>query len=119
MSSDPPAQISTKEQFQNILDSIDYVLTDCDGVLYRDGPANPIDGASQFISRLKQVGKKVIYVTNNSSVRRSKVVRKLNEWSFKAEVDDVFTSGSCVANYFKKNNFTGKVSTERDVSSDS
>lgn len=55
--------------------TIDTVLFDCDGVLYRTMDACP--GASKVIGRLISSGRKVLFVTNNAGVSRRQLREKL------------------------------------------
>ena len=59
------------------------MLCDCDGVLYRGTKAIP--GSPQMIGLLKKLGKKVVYVTNNSARVTQDYVKKLNNLGFQAE----------------------------------
>ena len=66
--------------------NIDNILFDCDGVLYRTLDVCP--GASYCISRLMEMGKTVLFVTNNAGVNRRELRVKLNKLLFNSsEVD--------------------------------
>lgn len=106
-------RISSAEEANNLLDAIDYVLTDCDGVLYRS--QGPLPGAAEAVSRLREKGKKIIFVTNNSTISRVKATDRLNGMGFDAQVNDVFPTSFTVADYFKRRAFKGKVSSEFPV----
>lgn len=102
-----PVIISTQKQARDLIDSIDCILTDCDGVLYRsDGP---IAGSVGAMAKLRQLGKKVFFVTNNSTVSRIKATAKLNGFGFEAAINDVFPTSVAVADYLKRLNFQRKV----------
>ena len=101
-------RISSAEEANKLVDAVDFVLTDCDGVLYRS--QGPIPGAVEALTRLRAKGKKIIFVTNNSTVSRVKATEKLNGMGFGADVHDVFPTSFAVADYFKRRAFTGKVS---------
>ncbi|XP_059388041.1 glycerol-3-phosphate phosphatase [Carassius carassius] len=82
-----------------LLDSVDSVLFDCDGVLWRGDQAIP--GASEVINSLKKSGKQVFFVTNNSSKTRQMYADKLGKLGFDASADEVFGTGYCSAVYLK------------------
>lgn len=84
---------------KQVLDSVDSVLFDCDGVIWRGDEAIP--GATQVISLLKQNGKKVFFVTNNSSKTRSMYADKMLTLGFNVKEDEVFGTAYCCAMYLK------------------
>ncbi len=93
--------------FGSWLDGIDAFLFDCDGVLWR-GDA-PIDGAKEAVKMLRCQGKKLLFVTNNSTKSRQTYVQKLASQGIPAEVGDIVTSASACATYLRKSNVQGKV----------
>ncbi|XP_076369966.1 glycerol-3-phosphate phosphatase-like isoform X2 [Tachypleus tridentatus] len=94
--------------FRNgFLNSFDFVLTDCDGVLWNRNEAIP--GAKETINALQDRGKTVIFVTNNSSKSRYEYHRKFEMLGFKASVDRIFPTSYCVAVYLKSIHFKKKV----------
>ncbi|XP_061666009.1 glycerol-3-phosphate phosphatase [Syngnathoides biaculeatus] len=84
---------------KELLDSVDSVLFDCDGVIWRGDQAVP--GAPQVIQLLKKHGKKVFFVTNNSSKTRRMYVEKMSTLGFSAAEDEVFGTAYCSAMYLK------------------
>ena len=62
------------------MDSFDTVLTDCDGVLWHNN--NPIENVPEMVHYFRKLGKKVIYVTNNSSKTRSDFLQKVTKLEF-------------------------------------
>ncbi|KAL0983944.1 hypothetical protein UPYG_G00135040 [Umbra pygmaea] len=90
------------------LDSVDSILFDCDGVLWLGDQAIP--GASDVINLLKKSGKKVFFVTNNSSKTRKMYADKLKSMGFTVNEDDVFGAAYCLAMYLKNvSKLQGKV----------
>lgn len=84
---------------KQLLDSVDSVLFDCDGVIWQGDQAVP--GAAQVINLLRENGKKVFFVTNNSSKTRSMYVDKMSTLGFKVREDEVFGTAFCCAMYLK------------------
>ncbi|XP_075949463.1 glycerol-3-phosphate phosphatase [Anarhichas minor] len=84
---------------KQVLDSVDSVLFDCDGVIWRGDQAVP--GAPQVINLLKEKGKKVFFVTNNSTKTRKMYVDKMSTLGFKASEEEVFGTAYCSAMYLK------------------
>ncbi|XP_051958838.1 glycerol-3-phosphate phosphatase-like [Xyrauchen texanus] len=82
-----------------LLDSVDNVLFDCDGVIWRGDQAIP--GAPEVINSLKKQGKRVFFVTNNSTKTRKMYADKLNKLGFDATEDEVFGTAYCSAMYLK------------------
>ncbi|XP_013776416.1 phosphoglycolate phosphatase 1B, chloroplastic-like [Limulus polyphemus] len=89
------------------LDSFDFVLTDCDGVLWNGNEVIP--GAKETINALQEMGKTVIFVTNNSTKARNEYNKKCEMLGFKASMDKIFPTSYCVAVYLKSIEFRKKV----------
>uniref|UniRef100_A0A3P9JT21 Glycerol-3-phosphate phosphatase n=1 Tax=Oryzias latipes TaxID=8090 RepID=A0A3P9JT21_ORYLA len=73
---------------QQLLDSVDSILFDCDGVIWRGDQAIP--GAPQVINLLKQHGKKVFFLTNNSTKTRRMYADKMSTLGFEVTEQEVF-----------------------------
>lgn len=82
-----------------VLDSVDSVLFDCDGVIWRGDQA--ITGAAEVIDLLKKHGKKVFFVTNNSSKTRRLYAEKMSLLGFNVSEEQVFGTAYCSAVYLK------------------
>lgn len=70
----------TKEEVRQFINSFDTVLTDCDGVLWLEN--NIIDKSPEVIHRLRELGKKVFYITNNSTKLRDEFVQKCKKLNY-------------------------------------
>ena len=73
----------SNNEIDEFLNSFETVLTDCDGVLWTGSQA--IDGSPQVIQAFRHLGKKVIYVTNNSTKSRNGYLKKVTELGFGGE----------------------------------
>ncbi|GBP19886.1 Glycerol-3-phosphate phosphatase [Eumeta japonica] len=98
---------ATKEEIQTFLNSFDTVLTDCDGVLWIDN--NAIPGSPETMNQFRKLGKKIFYVTNNSTKIRSDFAIKAQELGFIASADEILSTAYLVAHYLKGIGFTKKV----------
>ncbi len=87
------------------LQEIEVFLFDMDGTLNMG--EQPIDGAMETLRILNQKGKKVYFVTNNSSKARSDYQKKIKRLGYEATLDQIVTSGMATASYLNKH-FSGK-----------
>jgi HAD superfamily hydrolase (TIGR01457 family) len=78
-----------------VADRYDVFLLDLDGVLYRGD--QPVPGASDAIDHLRELGKRVAFVTNNSSRTPEQVAEKLATVGVNASPDEVMTSAMATA----------------------
>lgn len=93
-------ELKTREQWEELLGSVDTVLFDCDGVLW-SGYADAISGAQDVIQFLRSKGKAVYFVSNNSSKSRVEYLEKFKLLDFEAHENEVFPSGYVAAYYLK------------------
>jgi len=79
----------------------DTFLIDCDGVLWNGSVVRP--GAQQVISHLRELGKKVFFITNNSTKSRFSYVKKMESLGFaNLSPDMMYCSSSLAALYLKR-----------------
>lgn len=83
------------------LKGIECFVFDLDGTVYIDGIL--IDGAKETIDYLRQNGKKVIFLTNNSSVSAEFYRKKINGIGIKCDANEVYTSGNATVRYLNLN----------------
>ena len=67
-----------------------FFLLDMDGTIYLDNDL--FDGTIDFLSKVKALGGRYLFVTNNSSKSVSAYVEKLNRIGIDACEDDFLTS---------------------------
>ncbi|XP_061563592.1 glycerol-3-phosphate phosphatase [Cololabis saira] len=84
---------------KELLDSVDSVLFDCDGVIWRGDQVIP--GAPEVINLLKKHGKKVFFLTNNSTKTRKMYADKMSTLGFGVSEEEVFGTAYCCAMYLK------------------
>jgi len=78
-----------------LADGYDAFLFDLDGVLYRGN--EPVRAAPEAVARLRSMGRRIAFVTNNSSRTPDAVARQLGEVGIVARVDEVETSALATA----------------------
>jgi HAD superfamily hydrolase (TIGR01450 family) len=78
-----------------IVDHYDTLLFDLDGVLYRG--LEPIDGARETVAALRSLGKRIAFVTNNSSRTPDAIARHLTSLGIDARAEEVETSALATA----------------------
>lgn len=78
-----------------LADAYDAFLFDLDGVLYRASEVVP--GAAESVARLRAVGKRLAFVTNNSGRTPEAVAAHLTELGIPAAADEVETSALVTA----------------------
>lgn len=85
---------------KEFLDKFDTFLLDCDGVLWAGDHA--FDGIADTIKLLRSKGKRVVFVTNNSTKSRQEYLTKLSGKGIPSEVDDVFASAYSASIYIAR-----------------
>lgn len=89
-------------------DSFDTVLCDCDGVLWLTQEAIP--GSPEAIQKLKTMGKRVIFVTNNSNRTRNDYAIKFKNLGYEDITKaDIIQAGFLTAAYLYQQKFSQKV----------
>ena len=78
-----------------LADPYDAILLDLDGVLYRW--PEPIPGAADAVAALRKAGKRVAFVTNNSSRSPAQVIERLASVRVDARPEEVVTSALATA----------------------
>jgi len=85
------------------MDEIKLLIFDLDGVIYRGN--SPLPGARETIESLRQAGKAIAFLTNNSTLTRFQYKRKLSRMGIKANIGEIFTSAWGTAIYLKQQDF--------------
>ncbi|XP_011296244.1 glycerol-3-phosphate phosphatase [Musca domestica] len=92
-------QINDKQIPKNWLDSYDTIFTDCDSVIWQDDKV--IEGTPETINDLQDMGKKVYFVTNNSTKTRAQLCEKARGMNFKVEEHQIIAPTYSIAEYLK------------------
>lgn len=103
-----PSVRLNKEIAASLLKNVDNFLFDCDGVVW-NWPT-PINGAVEFINKLKRSGKKCFFITNNSTKTRQTYVEMIAKIGVESvSENDVVCTSWLLASYLKSINFADKV----------
>uniref|UniRef100_A0A7S0SPZ5 Phosphoglycolate phosphatase n=1 Tax=Mantoniella antarctica TaxID=81844 RepID=A0A7S0SPZ5_9CHLO len=86
---------------------IDCVVLDCDGVIWQGNTLLP--GVRESIQLLRDMGKRLVFVTNNSNKSRKQYVHKFEQFGITVEKEEVFSAAFAAAAYLKTQAVTGKV----------
>lgn len=86
-----------KDNLKEALNDIEYFLLDMDGTVYLENEL--IGKMDETLDFLRSKGKKIIYLTNNSSRSISEYVKKLTKMNLFREGDRVYSSGEATAEY--------------------
>ncbi|MEM9256987.1 MAG: HAD-IIA family hydrolase [Pseudomonadota bacterium] len=87
--------------FDAALEEIDTILLDLDGTVYVGSEMLP--GAVDAINELKARGKKVYYLSNNSSKNKDDYVERLSAEGLALSTDDIVLSTDGLVSYLKQN----------------
>lgn len=93
------------ERARALLADVDTLLFDCDGVLWRGETAVP--GAPEALTALRACGKRLGFITNNSSKTREAYAEKLRHLGFGGPAGpgsspEVFGTAYCTALYLRQ-----------------
>jgi len=94
-----PIKITTKEVANDFLNRYDTFLFDCDGVLWLGNHVLP--HTKEFLDTLAALGKKTIFVTNNSTKSRLSYTKKFASFGITVKEEQIFTSGYASAIYVR------------------
>lgn len=79
----------------------DVLLMDMDGVIYLH--REPIADAVRFISIAREMGKAILFLTNNSKYTRGEYRKKLEGMGVPSREQDILTSAAATAQYLMEN----------------
>lgn len=91
------------EPASQLLDNVDVFIFDCDGVIWRGDSV--IDGIPATLEKLRALGKKVFFVTNNSTKSRKGYKKKFESLKLDVEPEEIFSSSFAAAAYLDQTKF--------------
>ena len=89
------------------LKNVELFLFDMDGTLYLGDEV--YQGAIELMEELPALGKRYIYLTNNSSRAGTDYITRLRKLGFPCEAENVFTSGMATGMYLNQNHPDARV----------
>ncbi|KAL7275785.1 p-nitrophenyl phosphatase [Rhizina undulata] len=87
-------------EIEEFISRFDVFLFDCDGVLWHGDKLLP--RVVETLDMLREKGKQIVFVTNNSTKSRRAYKKKLDNLGIPAEVDEIFGSAYSTAVYIKR-----------------
>ncbi|KAH6654637.1 4-nitrophenylphosphatase [Truncatella angustata] len=82
------------------IDRFDVFLFDCDGVLWSGD--HLFEGVVETLEMLRSRGKKVVFVTNNSTKSRADYQKKLTSMGIPSNIEEIFASAYSSAIYISR-----------------
>ena len=100
-----PTKLADPQEF---LDSVDVFIFDCDGVIWKGDSL--IDRVPAVLKKLRELGKRIFFVTNNSTKSRKGYKKKFEGLGLEVEPEEIFSSSFAAAAYLEQTKFkdTGK-----------
>ena len=86
---------------KELFERIKLFVLDMDGTFYLGD--HRIDGALEFIQRVRETGRDFVFFTNNSSKNGAMYVEKLRRMGYPAVEKDIMTSGDVTVEFLKAN----------------
>ena len=92
----------------DLLDNVDVFIFDCDGVIWRGDSL--IERVPLVLDKLRELGKRIFFVTNNSTKSRKGYGKKFEGLGLEVNYDEIFSSSFAAAAYLEQTKFkeTGK-----------
>ncbi len=90
---------------RELLEQTELFVLDMDGTFYLENQI--LEGSLDFIAQVRRLGKRFVFMTNNSSKSPNTYLEKLAKMDCIIERDQLYTSGDIMLHYLKKN-YPGK-----------
>ncbi|XP_050394045.2 glycerol-3-phosphate phosphatase [Patella vulgata] len=92
----------TKNNSEEFLSHYDSIFLDCDGVLWRTDHVTPIPGIPAVMRKLRDLGKQILFVTNNSILSRDQWYQKYLKYDFDpGKMENIFCVAYATAVYLR------------------
>ncbi|XP_074590280.1 phosphoglycolate phosphatase 2-like [Curcuma longa] len=101
----PPSspQPLSPQTARSLVDSVEAFLFDCDGVIWKGDTL--IEGVPLALQALRSLGKKLVFVTNNSRKSRKQYAKKFASLGLDVSEEEIFSSSFAAAMFLKLRNF--------------
>ncbi|KAI8556011.1 hypothetical protein RHMOL_Rhmol05G0219800 [Rhododendron molle] len=86
-----------------LIDSVETFIFDCDGVIWKGDKL--IEGVPDTLDMLRSKGKRLVFVTNNSTKSRKQYGKKFETLGLNVSEEEIFASSFAAAAYLKSINF--------------
>ncbi|XP_009630369.1 phosphoglycolate phosphatase 1A, chloroplastic [Nicotiana tabacum] len=86
-----------------LIDSVETFIFDCDGVIWKGDKL--IDGVPETLDLLREKGKRLVFVTNNSTKSRKQYGKKFETLGLSVSEEEIFASSFAAAAYLKSIDF--------------
>merc|ERR1719460_1212726 len=93
----------TNEKGKDLLSSVGAFIFDCDGVIWRGDSV--LDGVPETLAALRALGKKLVFVTNNSTKSRAGYLKKFTGLGLDVQAEEIYSSSYAAAAYLKAKEF--------------
>ncbi|EHA8589063.1 putative CMP-sialic acid transporter 4 [Cocos nucifera] len=91
------------ENADELIDSVETFIFDCDGVIWKGDSL--IDGVPETLDMLRSKGKRLVFVTNNSTKSRKQYGKKFETLGLSVNEEEIFASSFAAAAYLKSIDF--------------
>lgn len=91
------------EDADALIDSVETFIFDCDGVIWKGDKL--IDGVLETLDLLRSKGKRLVFVTNNSTKSRKQYGRKFETLGLSVDEEEIFASSFAAAAYLQSIDF--------------
>ncbi|GFR41253.1 hypothetical protein Agub_g1928 [Astrephomene gubernaculifera] len=102
-----PIARATDQQKLELLKRVECFIFDCDGVIWLGDKV--IDGVPETLDMLRGMGKRVFFVTNNSTKSRAGYMAKFQSLGLNVQAEEIYSSSYAAAAYLESINFDKKV----------
>ncbi|GJD08525.1 Phosphoglycolate phosphatase 1B, chloroplastic [Galdieria sulphuraria] len=101
------SKVRKLSQPQHLLDTVQIFIFDCDGVIWKGDSL--IAGAKELITQLKDLGKRVYFITNNSTKSRASYLKKFRSLGLdNVDAEEILSSSYAAAAYLTSIHFQSK-----------
>jgi len=91
---------------QSLVDATETFIFDCDGVIWKGDSL--IEGVPETLEMLRAMGKRLIFVTNNSTKSRAGYTKKFQSLGLTVNAEEIFSSSFAAAAYLESIDFKKK-----------